>query len=190
MISMESVLQDCQMYIDFLQKCDRGYFLTRGVLDKNVEIVRKEYSVAQRKPKTIGQELHDSLNMHFNEIFGWPVRNGLFCYGIRIDLEKEIKDLGYGKTHLLFPCGEFRYIYDPDIFDLASFHFKFKKNHEDGPNFQNFIEKINYLDSGLSDYISKVHYECRSVEVMLNCTSYYLLDLKYSKDLIPIIWGA
>lgn len=188
MPTIKNVINDCGAYIDFLRTISKNCFLTRGIFDKGIDIIKKPLSVAKREPKNVGQNLHNILNSHYTEIFGWPVRNGLFCYGITMNLEKEIKDLGYGKTHLLFPCGKFRYVYDPKIFDLAAHHYKFNKEHNDGKDFQNFIKTINYLDSGLSDYISKEQFELRSVEIILNCEFYYLLDVKYSKELTKIIW--
>lgn len=127
-------------------------------------------------------EMHNNLNIYFNEIFGWNVRNGLFCFGVTENYG-DLTDLGYGTTYFFFPIGKFRYVYDSKIFDLY-----FYLNEFNGDIKNDFINSINYVDTGLFSIIPNTGEDGRSVEIMMECSDYYLVNTKYSEELVELIW--
>ena len=110
----------------------------------------------------------------------------MFAYGISYNYSNK-KNLGYGKTHLLFPIGDFEYVYDPDIFDLFVHQHHFWKD-ESNRDITKFIDSIKYLDYDLDKIISIVVQDERSVEIIINCNEYFLVDTKYADELIKLIW--
>jgi hypothetical protein len=132
-------------------------------------------------------EVHNAINDYYDNIFGWKIRNGLFTYGIKSPYDK--KDLGYGRTHLFFPCNDnFQYALDPNNFDLFFSHIMFKKNN-DSYSIDSFIKTLNITNKDLGLHMSNIVMKERSVEIMFNCSAYYLIDIKYSDELIKYIWG-
>lgn len=65
-----------------------------------------------RKPVDSSQRLHDLLDEYLEKYFMFPYRSkGLFCTGSR----KTAKE--YGKPVLIFPIGNFKYVYSERIVD-------------------------------------------------------------------------
>lgn len=187
-MSITNVLEESQYFIKHLQNLEKGSFLIRGVTDQNVDIKKKSLSIKNRVPKNVSQKIHDRLNEKYTKIYGWPVRNGLFTYGVKSDYDN-IRDLGYGKTHLLFPCGQFQYVYDLNIFDLAAEHYKYCKQ-KGGEYINEFLKTVEYVNKDLIAAMSKIVFENqRSVEIIINCDEYYLINTKYAPELIKQIWG-
>jgi hypothetical protein len=65
-------------------------------------------------PRDTKRTIHNAVNEFFTEKFGWPARNGLFVSG---DARQA---LIYGKVYAIFPVGEFKCLWSPDVDDLTS----------------------------------------------------------------------
>lgn len=186
MHSLNDVLKHCTPYIKILQQGERGCFLTRGVADHNIDISLETLSVSERIPRDMPLEVHNAINDRYINIFGWPIRNGLFSFAVKNNF-RNLNDLGYGRTYLLFPCDEFYYVSDKNVFDLYASYHEFCCI-ERPFNLETFLSKINYSDCNLNSIMSKISDSNRSVEIIINCKNYYLLKVDYVEELTSIIW--
>ena len=115
------------------------------------------------------------------------MRNGLFTYGVKSNFG-DLTDSGYGKSYLIFPCANFKYVYDPDIYDLFEHYYKYSRKELNNANIQSFIETIHYFDTGICKAISNSVHDFKSVEIMINCKEYYLINISYVEKIIDLIW--
>jgi hypothetical protein len=185
MPDISDLFTECFTYIETLREGKEGCFLVRSVND-DVDIRRFRHSMDERTPRNMDESVHKAVNEHFLNIFKWPVRNGVFCFGV-INPTNEIQDLGYGKSYLMFPCGEFEYVCDSEIFDLFGHYiefFFFKR----GAEISQFIGSINYTNTNLQYLMSQVSSDDRSSEIIINCQHYYLVNLRYVDELVNRIW--
>jgi hypothetical protein len=187
MPKIQDVIDNCGEYINILRKGEKGCFLIRGVHNDNIDIEYRELSIAYRKPRNMPLQYHNAMNKHFEKTIGWPVRNGLFSFGVKTNYSK-LNDLGYGTSYLLFPCGHFQYVYDPEKFDLYGSLNDFINNGKSDSPINSFIDSINYLTDDINNAMSKIVSDFRSVEIIINCDNYYLINMKYVSKLIKLIW--
>jgi len=95
----------------FLKVWNKRYFLYRGG-DFSTFFGKKDVRT-NRKPLGTYKELHDILNDLFYKKFGWKPRSeAMFCTG-----SDEIAT-DYGTPYIVFPIGDFKYLWSPKIFDL------------------------------------------------------------------------
>ena len=113
----------CSFYIQVLRSGTQGCFLVRSV-NRNIDFQRCRHCINERVPRNMDESVHTAINQHFFNVFRWPVRNGVFCYGV-INPTSNIQDLGYGQPYLMFPCGKFDFVCDNDIFDLYGHYVEF-----------------------------------------------------------------
>lgn len=188
MPSINDLFNECTSYIQLLRQGKEGCFLIRSVREEGIDIQRYQHSIGLRIPRNMDDSVHNAINHHFNNIFGWPVRNGVFCYGVTKPTN-DIQDLGYGNSYLMFPCGEFGYVYDSDIFDLYGHFIEFFLIKPEAEISQ-FIGSINYTNTNLQSLMSKVLSDDRSAEIIINCQHYYLVNLRYVEVLVNLIWHS
>lgn len=151
---LDKVFSDCKQFISDLKECDKGQFLVRGIgknsddMDFGIKLI--EHNLSYRTPRDMPQDVHDLLNYRFENVFGWKVRNGIFSFGRKLELdyvkdqyEKQLKEYkennkptdklsldkmiynsvstGYGKkTFFVFPVGDYEIVWSRDINDLFS----------------------------------------------------------------------
>jgi hypothetical protein len=100
---------------------------------------------------------------------------------------KPIANLGYGDPYLMFPCGDFQYVYDDGVFDLYERYREFFTISPES-DLAEFLGSINYLNANLGNAMSQQVRHRLSVEIMINCRQYYLVDVRYAECLSKIIW--
>ena len=61
----------------------------------------------KRKPVSTPIEVHNFANAYFEDEFGVPFRNGMFCTGDSTFARD------YGNLYLVFPVGNFKYCWSP-----------------------------------------------------------------------------
>lgn len=216
---LDKIFEECKPYIDLMKSCDGQRLLFRGFRD---EITIKEIKHRwNRTPIDTPQEIHDFLNDKFNKKFGWNARSGVFCY------LKEIKNVttGYGNPYILFPIGDFKYLWSNKVHDLYSDHeiemndyleytkYTDEKIDNDWKNFchthncdinnkEKFNKFINKLDKKyITDFLNYLEvlvdtYKNTDIcnanetkEILINCDSYYLIDIFYIDLIKKMIWG-
>jgi hypothetical protein len=124
-------------------------------------VIHKKKVRKDRKPKDMDIKTHKELNKLFHKKFGWKVRSeGLFCTG-------NINEAGgYGYEFLVFPIGEFKYVWSPEIRDLYSFIEEMK-----GEGLEYDLQKIvnSYKNKSMADGIKK------KMEFSIKCDEYYMI---------------
>ncbi len=190
---LDQVFQDCDIFINDLKKCKIGSFLTRGIWEKrirgnnyeNFDIQEFDLDLRNRQPENTPNIVHDKLNELFNKKFGWNVRNGAFCFGNQTTRQnyKHPFDTEYGSnTYLLFPIGEYQFVWNEEIKDLFyEIDFVDEKHIEKSEeNLQEIVD--TYSDENLCNAIESKN------EICIESNSYYLINQKYIIELIERIW--
>ena len=113
-ISLDKVFDDCNSYIETIKKCEKGKLLHRGFKQNYDKIKLIEHNW-NRQPVDTPDHIHDMVNEWFVEYHGWKARNGVFCVGNN-------KKTVYGTNYLLFPVGDFNYLYNKNVNDLFGDH--------------------------------------------------------------------
>jgi hypothetical protein len=201
-ISLDKILsmikKNCKT---FLKEVDG--FLYRGS-NKKVFDIEKFKTRKDRRPLGTAQEDHDKLDKLFNKKFGWKARSeGLFCAG---DLST-VKQ--YGKVNLVFPIGDYKYVWSPKVKDLTLYlekekylkYYKHYKRRTEGVlftlvkhRFDEYEELLNeygnyeydkFLKETVNKYISKNLSDLIGTknEVSIKCNYYYLVNVLYSEDI-------
>ncbi len=107
------IKRDCQPYLREAKPFDPYVQLMRGMGEANKNFIdNKSIRLDDRTPKDIPKELHDKINQFFKQKFGGSFRNALFATGDYIQAEN------YGNVYYIFPIGNFKYLYNPEIEDL------------------------------------------------------------------------
>lgn len=198
---IEEIRSNCKPYLKTLSFEPRknNYFVTGK--EKNDEFL--EYIIREdRKPRNTQKWIHDYMDEEFNKKFGVKARgNSLFCYQYSYDRIKSDIDYNFGYGFLIFPIGDFKFIYHRNIRDWyltfeeyfdsvlmkeleIDFRVKlrFLQYPDEYPKLKEEIEKK--ISQWVNDYEiwnkkDKNYY----AEFMLNCHSAYLINL--NKYLVP-----
>ena len=159
--TVEQIKLHCQ---PFLNEIEDPFSLLRGLRPTEEWAVNKAVRLDDRKPMSTPPKLHNDLNTMFTRMFGAPFRNAMFCTGNKSQASV------YGMIFAIFPIGEYKYIWSPEIRDLYQ---KFDEWRADDPQ-EDFMKIINwdsYRSNGLNDAVYKGH------EIMLRTKSYYGLSM-------------
>ena len=117
-ISLDQIFNDCKPFIEEIKKCNFNKLLIRGfnnyISEDDKKILKIEHNW-NRIPRDTPEYYHDILNIYFMEKFGWYVRNGVFCYFTNL------VSSSYGEPYILFPIGDFNYLWNKDISDLFNY---------------------------------------------------------------------
>jgi hypothetical protein len=121
-----------------------------------------------RRPLDTDDDVHKGVDKAFLNIFGWRARSqAIFVTG------DEYQANYYGKLYVIFPIGNFKYVYAPQVRDLYHAQMAFSKGgYEDRPKpqkmFDSFVRR-NYRDTNLTKAIKS------DVEIAISCKQYFAL---------------
>jgi hypothetical protein len=170
----EALIRDCQPYLKearSLHGDERQFW--RGISSNDisektlVDVIHARLD--HREAFSTPSDVHHMLNRWFEKKFGWKARNGVFAVGNLSEANF------YGTPHAIFPIGEFKYVWSPNVYDLygdLELHL-FSKEHPDGqPDV--YTEKVldenisyfKWLDTDLQEALGK------NREVMFKCDTY------------------
>lgn len=127
-----------------------------------------------RGPLTSDAEIHKAADDWFEEKFGWRARStGTFVTG------RKTEAASYGRTHLIYPLGEFNFVWSPIIHDLYSSSWS-RLTKDDSKLTADKAKKLvaSILDNGEyqnSDLHAAVR---RGHEIMLDCKSYIAINVQ------------
>ncbi len=122
---------------------------------------------AYRSPSDSLIEIHEFADMWFQQHFGWRARSqGTFVTG------RKTEAAAYGHPHLIFPVGEFDYIWSPKIHDLYTAIPQTVDVDQD--EVYKILGDGDYQDANLNQGLRKGN------EVMLKCKSYVAIRHKPS----------
>lgn len=186
MNQVKTIRQNCQPYLTQNRGAINGFPLYRGVKKTNeASVIRREVRLGNRKPKDMPLELHQFINGYFKKHYGAPFRNAMFVTSSVGNASE------YGDVYVIFPAGEFQYLWSADYEDLYSITSEFGFEHIP-PNMEDPIEwkKVakealvdevlsTYQTDGLEKAIDSSH------EIMIRCPYYYGIhsDVMYNKPL-------
>lgn len=166
---VEMIQRDCK---PFLEQCG-GHAIYRGIARANklnyseltidggedTQFWDRRYVRKNRKPLHTAPEKSKEIDNAMEKTFGWrPRSEGLFVSGYDLSF-------AYGKSNLIFPIGEFKFVWSPHVMDLwtAAGGRNFNQTLED------FVQRSQYKDTDLKDAIGSQH------EIMIGCESYYAI---------------
>lgn len=166
--------RDCKPFIREIKPI--GRFLYRGWMPKRMSdldsygdniLYYRRKTRTDRKPLDNYRSMHDKFDVAFQERFGWKARSeGIFATGNMDDAHN------YGELFLLFPIGEFKFIWSPKILDL----YTNIRNHISARLGKSRVPDVDMLadtftDKNLKDAIISGH------EISIKCNEYYLVHL-------------
>ena len=213
--NLDLVFDKCKPYIDMLKSCDDQRLLYRGVFEEDISIKEINHKW-NRDPVDTPSHIHEVLNKEFKISFGWNARNGVFCY---FKTARKHQLSGYGaETYMLFPIGEFEYLWSPKIYDLFGDyememtgyyvpedvieddwleHLDGKKGtEEEYETFFNMRQEIyeedffEELKRIVKTYLSHGLCNCdQTREISIKCDKYFLISDEYFEQIQKRIWG-
>jgi len=198
---LTEVFKNCAPYIKLLKECDGKMLYREGqyLVDDITEFEHNWY----RRPKDTPLEVHEIMNDVFMKEFGWTARSGVFCY-----INTKYRESGYGKGYLLFPIGDFEYLWSDEIKDMfVDFEMEMmgipedmiedewnlkcgddKKCMDDTKKYEEYFNMR--MDEYKNDFYLKLEEKikdfqdsniCKAYyinEIMIKCDSYYMIDLE------------
>lgn len=172
----------------FIRDSDRNGFLFRGIKHSHLSgdlhvtdsegnklvYIRKTVR-SDREPRDMSSETHRTLNAWFDDKFGFKARTeGLFAFGENSSSEI-IEE--YGDPHIIFPIGEFQYVWSVNISDLYVDLQGEELDEGEPADIIEWLNKQEYRKTGLD---SAVRNEC---EIMIKCDKYYAFPIEYEEEL-------
>ncbi len=112
---LKLIKKDCKPFLQRIGNKIGSYKLYRGMgfAENKDTIVRKSVRLGDRRPMSTAQSKHDRYNKFFVTMFGEPFRNALFVSGDE-DMAKY-----YGEPYVIFPIGDFDWVWSTAINDIA-----------------------------------------------------------------------
>ena len=142
-----------------------------------------------RQPMDFGIDQHSELDKWFNDKFGFKARSqAVFCFGDDVwsGVMKQ-----YGPEYLIFPIGEFEYVWSPEIKDLfmaaqgEMYYYQDDVSYEDRKkhtSLELYMNAQGYKSTGLDKAVTMRN------EIMIKCDKYYAFSIEDS-DAIRIMLG-
>ena len=186
----ETVKTDCQPYLKEVDYSPiRKYALYRGVIHTKKTYIAKTVRLQNRKPKDTEQKLHDKINKYFKKNYGVPFRNGIFATS-SLDQTEEYAHGGLheGEVYIIFPVGEFKYLWSPHISDMLDAIYEHDVISNAAPGHKSGWKA--FKNEALSTYqTTNLTRGIKSGnEIMIYCKEYY--GIKYEDILNQKFWGA
>lgn len=168
-ITLEDMLDACKPFIDQ----SRGAFLYRGIQRPEGKFkmeTPEEYEYAylmdvrkDRRPLDTDIDSHRTVDEFLKVQYGIAGRSQtLFVTG-----DDHVAD-GYGDVYLILPRGQFKFLWSPDIGDLAGI------NIPRGEELIDVVERSEFRTDDFHDAIQSGH------EIMLDCKDYYAIKDSHS----------
>jgi len=192
----EMLYSKCRPFIEILKDCNDESLFYRGVKFRNTEsdkLKEDKYLKCKhnwdRIPMDTPENIHNLFNNCFEDLFGWPGRSGVFA----------TKDVHVASSYssikptLLFPIGEFDYIWSPEVedffreledqdmlFDYDSYVDMETDNwhcdYSEGAYYGQWIYKDGEIETGTSDIrdaIDKIKKILKNDEIDINKDDFY-----------------
>lgn len=198
---IDFIQKRCKPFLQEIRAC-HSRLLIRGKSDFNVDKFARVKRRTNRKPMNMHPDFMAFLDDVFQDVFGWRPRST----GVFAEFSKTIRS-GYGTPYLLFPIGNFRYLYSNDIDDLymddtlkSPVIFHPWKNEI---TFNDRIVGAMYSDLELEElgkkevmkrWVKKAFKNkniCKAKndhEIMFDCDYYYLVHSDYYQEIQLRLW--
>jgi hypothetical protein len=151
---VEIIERDCKPFLESGAK----RLLFRGMRNKTKTMLK--VNVRQdRKPKSMGVEMHNLADKWFDEKFGFKARSAaVFVTGD----SSEAHD--YGSLYAIFPIGDFKFVWSKKSSDLFVHLFDLASTIQK-------LEELNFKSTDLNDAIASGN------EIMIHCKEYYAVSV-------------
>ena len=165
---IQEIGRHCKPYLSQFSTLEEAFTtgLFRGIRN-NPPYAIKNVRLDDRKPLGMNPDTMVDVNEYFNEKFGAPFRFSALCTG-----EKMLAQ-AFGDPYVVFPSGDYRFLWSPQVEDLNRATNKFYVNLEPGEPDQIVPDlipaKVQYTDKDLQGAIASGN------EVMVRCKQYYAL---------------
>ena len=203
----ELVEKNCSQILKEYRRIDRPA-LFRGIKGSkaNRDFVLQQGRIKDRIPKDTPPWAHKYMNKRAQELYGWPVRNGI---STTTDLNQAG---GYGRAFAFFPFNGFEFAYIDGVYDLFSAidskmdkvfaevyketdaqYDLFQKYGEQLWNFQSVKQPIPEIESIIDYYIEGMETQYlkyawsipgKQTEVMVNTKNYYLVAVNIASEIV------
>jgi len=161
------ILEDCQAYLR--QNNPKNAPMYRGIKATTMDrrentFLKKRVRLDDRTPKDTSTDLHGILNDYFNERYGAPFRNAMFCTG-DFNFARN-----YGQVFHIFPRGNFEFLWSKDVDDLYSMRDEYFGMVGAQEEFLTALKNTQYYTTDLPNALKYNN------EIMMRCNSYYALN--------------
>lgn len=109
---IKAIKQHCQPYLKSIDNDIEQYRMFRGMRGTDAVVMTGRVRLDKRSPKNTGDETHKYINRYFQVRYGERFRDAMFVSG-SADFAKD-----YGNLFLVFPRGEFTFIWSPNVIDI------------------------------------------------------------------------
>jgi len=160
--------RNCKPYLSQFNSVEEAFIngLYRGIRNEDNFAV-KNVRLNDRKPLGMNPGTMKDVNNYFKKEFGAPFRFSALCTG-----EKMLAQ-AFGDPYVIFPAGDYRFLWSPQVEDLNRATNKFYVNLEPGEPDKIVPDlipaKVQYTDKDLQGAIESGN------EVMVRCNQYYAL---------------
>lgn len=166
------IRRECKPFLEH----DTSRLMYRGMQSKPSHIYKQAVR-SDRRPRNVDHKIHDALDAWFEEKFGFKARSETaFVTGSFADAKS------YGKPYAVFPIGDFKFVWSPEIGDL------FFISHSVKPEgVASAMDEIQYKTSDLEEAIDS------GFEVMVKCDEYYAVpmeDWTHGRDFLKKLRGT
>jgi len=182
--------RECSQIINVYKKAHwallRGESLEHSPFFSKVPRIADKTKPA-RIPSSTPQDVHNYINVWFNDTFGWHVRNGVFTTG------KLITASDYGTAYIFFPVDGYKFVYAEGISDLFIFlpiKLDWDRNQIGRGDmtirdrfykieWPELIKKHKFTDKNLEKAVHEGIMATISPEVIFKCKKYYGLNYRH-----------
>lgn len=170
---VDTVRVRCKPWLNAVKNCKMKY-IKRGYKPK--DLVELKNVRTERVPRDTPREIHTAIDVEFFKKFGWKARSeSLFCFPPKISG-------GYGTENgLVFPVGNFKFLWAPEIRD---FFLWYNKNYKP-PGVKGSIEEFDYRKKWawrvVEFYTNKNLCEALNslCEIMIYCEKYIIIKKSF-----------
>ena len=182
---------------DFLDQSGRKDFLIRGMkkIDPSEWDTLKSSNVdglphyipyhtllmrTNRQPSDTSLATHEVINEWFRERFGWGARSEVVFGEGRYNIAASSSSIDYGPTFIIFPVGDFKYVWSEDVSDLyrtlgAKMLDKPTMTDERKENIWKFLDSAEYRSTGLREALATYN-----SEIMIHCREYIAIPAAHA----------
>jgi len=174
---LTQILQrDCQPFLRAINNSVHNLRMYRGMFERVESYTKKRVRLNDRDPMSTDKTKHVRINDYFTRTFGEPFRNALFVSG-------DEKQAGsYGKTSIIFPIGDFTFLWAPEVNDMAiklAGRWPMVQGYEIPPKQEQadaLLSRYNYTTVDLVGAIMS------GQEIMIRCKEYYAIEPRLFSD--------
>ena len=178
----ELIRRDCKPYLQQNKSPINNTPMFRGMgghskMPSDEIVLKKQIRLQGRKTKDMNVTVHMVMNEWMMKEFGEPFRNALFTYGKRRSTSL------YGSPYVIFPIGDFTFLYHDKFSDIYSTYESYKWNNDPlqpgesrGAFARKFVKHIASVNNGNWKQDSIIQAINSSNEIMIRCKEYYAIS--------------